>query len=120
MDITIYHNPACSKSRAALKLIKDAGVEPTVVEYLKNPPDKAILAALADRAGVSVLELMRPNEDEFKAMNLGDATTTEEARLDALAAHPRLINRPIVVAPAGVKVCRPPELVLDLIDASRS
>ncbi|GAA3975068.1 arsenate reductase (glutaredoxin) [Allohahella marinimesophila] len=119
MDITIYHNPACSKSRETLKLMLNAGIEPTVIDYMKNPPDEATLASLVEQMGISVKDLMRQNEELFKTLGLGSDATSDEDRLTAMAEHPKLINRPVVVALAGAKICRPPELVLELIEASR-
>ena len=111
--VTIYHNPACGTSRNTLAMIRAAGIEPQVIEYLKTPPTRATLVDLAARAGLSPRELLRAKEP--LATELGLAEADDDAILDAMAAHPILINRPIVVSPRGVKLCRPSEQVLDLL-----
>ncbi|PWR25506.1 arsenate reductase (glutaredoxin) [Zavarzinia aquatilis] len=113
MTVTIYHNPKCSTSRTTLQLIRDAGVEPRVVEYLKTPPSRAELAALAATRGLSVRDLLRTKEPLAKEMAL--ATAPDEAILDAIAAHPILLNRPIVTSGKGGRATRPPETVKDLL-----
>jgi arsenate reductase (glutaredoxin) len=115
MDVIIYHNPGCSSSRATLQLIRDAGIEPHVVEYLKTPPSRAMLAQLVARMGVSVRSLMREKEAVFSELRLGDSGASDDALLEAMTAHPILINRPIVVTPHGVRLCRPAETVKELL-----
>jgi arsenate reductase len=116
-DITIYHNPACGTSRNVLGLIRNAGLEPVVIEYLKTPPSREELVALIARMGISVRDLLREKGTPYAELGLGDLSLTDDALLDAMMAHPILINRPIVVTPRGVKLCRPSEAVLDLLDA---
>ncbi len=115
MDVVIYHNPACGTSRNTLALIRNAGVEPHVVEYLKTPPSRALLRQLIERMGIPVRALLREKGTPFAELGLGDPTLSEDALLDAMMAHPILINRPIVVSPRGVRLCRPSETVLDLL-----
>ena len=115
MDAIIYHNPACGTSRNTLAMIRNAGIEPHVIEYLKTPPSRALLQQLAIRMGVSVRELLREKGTPYAELGLGNAALTDEQLLDAMMAHPILINRPIVVTPKGVKLCRPSEEVLDLL-----
>jgi len=114
-DITIYHNPACGTSRNALAMIRAAGIEPEVVDYLTSPPSRALLADLAARAGLTPRDLLRAKEPLAADLDLADASVSDDALLDAMAAHPILINRPLVVSPLGVKLCRPSEQVLDLL-----
>lgn len=116
-DITIYHNPACGTSRNVLGLIRNAGLEPVVIEYLKTPPSREELVSLIARMGISVRDLLREKGTPYAELGLGDPALSDEALLDAMMAHPILINRPIVVTPRGVKLCRPSEAVLDLLDA---
>jgi len=113
--LTIYHNPRCSKSRAALALLEERGVPLKIVEYLKTPPSRAELAALQKKLGTSPREWVRKNEDEFRAAGLS-AQSTDAQLLDAMAAHPILIERPIVVRGQRAVVGRPPERVLDLLE----
>ena len=115
MDAIIYHNPACGTSRNTLAMIRNAGIEPHVIEYLKTPPSRALLQQLAIRMGVSVRELLREKGTPYAELGLGNADLTDDQLLDAMMAHPILINRPIVVTPKGVKLCRPSEEVLDLL-----
>ena len=115
MTITIYHNPACGTSRNTLALIRNAGVEPEVVEYLKRPPSRATLAKMIEDAGLSVRQAIREKEKLFAELGLADATLTDEQLLDAMLAHPVLINRPFVVTPAGTRLCRPSELLLEIL-----
>lgn len=115
MDAIIYHNPACGTSRNTLAMIRNAGIEPHVIEYLKTPPSRALLQQLAVRMGVSLRELLREKGTPYAELGLGNAALTDDQLLDAMMAHPILINRPIVVTPTGVKLCRPSELVLDLL-----
>ncbi|QBM77825.1 arsenate reductase (glutaredoxin) [Sphingomonas sp. AAP5] len=117
-DIIIYHNPACGTSRNTLAMIRNAGIEPHVVEYLKTPPSRALLVRLIDRAGLSPRDLLREKGTPHAELGLADETLSDEVLLDAMIAHPILINRPIVVSPLGVKLCRPSEIVLDLLPAT--
>ena len=114
-DIVIYHNPECGTSRNTLALIRNAGIEPHVIEYLKTPPARALLVQLIERAGISPRDLLREKGTPYAALGLGDATLADAALLDAMIAHPILINRPLVVSPLGVRLCRPSEAVLDLL-----
>ncbi len=114
-DITIYHNPRCGTSRNTLAMIRSSGAEPTVVEYLKTPPSRAQLIELIDGAGLGVRGIMRAKEALFGELGLGDPARTDEELIDAMAAHPILINRPIVVTPLGARLCRPAETVLELL-----
>lgn len=115
MTVTIYHNPACGTSRTVLGLIREAGEEPQVIEYLKTPPSRAELAELITNMGIPVRALLRQKGTPYEALGLADPALTDEQLLDAMMAHPILMNRPIVVAPAGVKLCRPSETVRDLL-----
>jgi arsenate reductase (glutaredoxin) len=119
MDAIIYHNPACGTSRNTLAMIRNAGIEPHVVEYLKTPPSRALLQELIARMGLSVRELLREKGTPYAELGLGDLGLTNDQLLDAMMAHPILINRPIVVTPKGVRLCRPSELVLDLLPAQQ-
>ena len=120
-DITIFHNPACGTSRNTLALIRNSGVEPEVIEYLKTPPSREQLAGLVRRMGVPVREVMRQKGTPFAELGLDDPSLTDDQLLDAMMAHPILINRPIVVTPLGVRLCRPSEAVLDILpDPQRS
>jgi arsenate reductase (glutaredoxin) len=114
-DVVIYHNPACGTSRNTLAIIRNAGVEPHVVEYLNTPPSRALLLRLVARMGVPLSALLREKGTPFADLGLGHPDTTDTMRLDAIDAHPILINRPIVVTPWGVKLCRPSEAVLDIL-----
>ena len=115
MDTIIYHNPACGTSRNALELIRHVGIEPHVVEYLKTPPSRAMVAWLAERTGTPLRDLLREKGTPFAELGLENPDRTDEQLLDAIEAHPILLNRPIVVAPLGVRLCRPSEAVLDLL-----
>ena len=115
MDITIFHNPRCSNSRGALALIREAGHAPRVVDYLATPPAREELAQMIARAGLSVRDAVRSKEALFTELGLDDPATGDAALLDAMAAHPVLINRPFVVTPKGVRLCRPPELVREIL-----
>jgi len=117
-DIIIYHNPDCGTSRNALAMIRQAGIEPHVIEYLKTPPSRALLVVLMDRAGIAPRALLREKGTPFAELGLGDETLDDERLIDAMIAHPILINRPLVVSPLGVKLCRPSEAVLDLLPAA--
>jgi len=115
MTVTIYHNPACGTSRNTLALIRNAGVEPEVIEYLKTPPSRSTLSRMIRDAGLSVRQAIREKEKLFAQLGLADATLTDEQLLDAMLAHPVLINRPFVVTPAGTRLCRPSELLLEIL-----
>ncbi len=115
MKITIYHNPRCSKSRAALKLLTDRGIEPEIIEYLKTPPDRETLEKLIERLGIGPRELMRRNEAVYAEAGLADPAIGREALIEALIAHPILIERPIVVAGDRAVIGRPPERVLEIL-----
>ena len=115
MDVVIYHNPACGTSRNTLALIRHVGIEPHVVEYLKTPPSRAMILGLVARMGVPLRSLLREKGTPFAELGLGDPDLTDDQFLDAIEAHPLLLNRPIVVSPLGVKLCRPSEAVLDLL-----
>ena len=115
MDIIIYHNPACGTSRNALELIRHVGIEPHVIEYLKTPPSRAMVAWLAERTGTPLRDLLREKGTPFAELGLETPDLTDEQLLDAIEAHPILLNRPIVVSPLGVRLCRPSEAVLDLL-----
>jgi arsenate reductase len=119
MDVIIYHNPACGTSRNTLAMIRNAGVEPHVIDYLKTPPSRVLLAQLIARMGIPVRALLREKGTPFAELGLGDPALTDHQLLDAMMAHPILINRPIVVSPKGVKLCRPSEEVLDLLPPQR-
>ena len=119
VDIVIYHNPDCGTSRNTLAMIRNAGIEPHVIEYLKTPPSRALLEQLIARMGISVRALLREKGTPYAALGLGDPALSDAALLDAMMEHPILINRPIVVSPLGVKLCRPSEAVLDILPADQ-
>jgi arsenate reductase len=119
MDVIIYHNPDCGTSRNTLGLIRNAGVEPHVVEYLKTPPSRTMLELLIARMGVPVRALLREKGTPYAELGLGDPALSDAHLLDAMMAHPILINRPIVVSAKGVRLCRPSEEVLDLLPPQR-
>ena len=114
-DITIYHNPACGTSRNVLALIRNSGVEPTVIEYLKTPPDRATLAGLIQAMGMPVRDVLRQKGTPYDELGLGEHKWTDEQLIDFMLQHPILINRPIVVTPLGTRLCRPSEVVLDIL-----
>ena len=114
-DLTLYHNPRCSKSRGALELLEARGLTPTVVRYLETPLDAAQLRDLLARLNLSARQLLRSGEDEYKALNLGDSSLSEAQLIDALAAHPKLIERPILVVGDKAVIGRPPEKVLEIL-----
>jgi arsenate reductase len=114
-DIVIYHNPECGTSRNTLAMIRNTGIEPHVVEYLKTPPSRALLESLIERAGVPPRALLREKGTPYAELDLGNPDLTDAQLIDAMVAHPVLINRPLVVSPLGVKLCRPSEEVLDLL-----
>jgi arsenate reductase len=115
MTVRIYHNPACGTSRNVLAMIRNSGVEPEVIEYLKNPPDRTTLQALIRAMGIPARELLREKGTPFAELGLGDPEWTEDQLIDFMLQHPILINRPIVVSPRGTRLCRPSEAVLDLL-----
>lgn len=119
IDVIIYHNPACGTSRNTLALIRNAGIEPHVIEYLKCPPSRALLEQLIARAGLTPRELLREKGTPFAELKLDDPALSDAQLVDAMMAHPILINRPLVVTPNGVRLCRPSEAVLDLLPAQR-
>ena len=114
-EVTIYHNPACGTSRNTLGLIRNAGIEPRVIEYLKTPPDRARLQSLIASMGIPVRDVVRTKEPVYAELGLADADADDDALLDAMIAHPVLINRPIVVTSLGTNLCRPSERVLDIL-----
>jgi arsenate reductase len=115
MPVTIYHNPACGTSRNVLAMIRNSGAEPRIIEYLKTPPSRVELADLIARMGVPVRALLREKGTPYHELRLDNPALTDAALIDAMMAHPLLINRPIVVTDRGVKLCRPSETVLDLL-----
>jgi len=117
MSVIIYHNPDCGTSRNVLALIRNAGIEPTIIEYLKTPPTRTELVGLIERMGVPVRSVLREKGTPYAELNLDDLALSDDALLDAMMAHPILINRPIVVTQLGVKLCRPSETVLDILPA---
>jgi arsenate reductase len=116
MSVTIYHNPDCGTSRNTLAMIRQSGEEPELIEYLKNPPDRARLIELIGAMGISVRALLREKGTPYAELGLADPKWSDEELIDFMLAHPILINRPIVVTPKGVRLCRPSEAVLDLLD----
>lgn len=118
-DIIVYHNPECGTSRNTLGLIRNAGLEPHVIEYLKTPPSRAMLESLIERAGISPRDLLREKGTPDANLNLGNPELTNTQLIDAMMAHPVLINRPLVVSPLGVKLCRPSEEVLSLLPTAQ-
>ena len=119
MSIKIYHNPKCGTSRNTLALIENAGIQPEVIEYLKTPPSKQELKDLIAKMGVPVRDVIRAKEPLYLELKLDDMTLSDDVLIDAMVANPILINRPIVVTDLGVKLCRPSELVLDILSASQ-
>jgi arsenate reductase (glutaredoxin) len=114
-DVIIYHNPECGTSRNTLALIRNAGIEPHVIEYLKTPPSRVMLKSLAQRMGLSLHDLLREKGTPYHELGLDDHNLQDEQILDAMMAYPILINRPIVVTSIGVKLCRPSETVIDIL-----
>lgn len=114
-DITIYHNPACGTSRNVLALILNSGEEPTVIEYLKTPPDRATLVGFIKAMGIPVRDVLRQKGTPYDELGLGDAKWTDEQLIDLMLLHPILINRPIVITVLGTRLCRPSEAVLDIL-----
>jgi arsenate reductase len=117
MNVTIYHNPACTTSRNTLQYLRDHGLQPTVIEYLKTPPDRATLKSLLERMKMKPAQLIRRKGDVYAASGLGDPAVSDDRILDAMLAHPVLIERPIVVTPDGALLCRPWEKVKALVPA---
>ena len=114
-DITIYHNPACGTSRNTLALIRNSGAEPTVILYLETPPSRDELKKLIADMGIGVRDLLRKNPEPYEQLGLAEDRFSNDELLDAMLAHPILINRPVVVTPLGTKLCRPSEVVLDIL-----
>lgn len=114
-SITIYHNPACGTSRNTLALIRNSGVEPAIIHYLETPPSRETLVALIAAMGMPVRDLLRKNVPPFEELGLTEERFSDDELIDAMLAHPMLINRPIVVTPLGTKLCRPSEVVLDIL-----
>jgi arsenate reductase len=117
LDVIIYHNPDCGTSRNTLGMIRNAGIEPHVIEYLKTPPSRVLLKLLIDRMGASARDVVRIKGTPYHELKLDEPNVTEDQLLDAMMAHPILINRPIVVTPLGVKLCRPSEAVIGILPA---
>jgi arsenate reductase (glutaredoxin) len=117
MTVTIYHNPQCATSRNTLALIRNAGVEPQVIEYLQEPPSRTELKDLISRAGLTVRQALREKGTPYAKLGLANTSLTDDQLLDAMLSHPILINRPFVVTPQGIRLCRPSELVLDILSS---
>lgn len=115
MSITIYHNPKCGTSRNTLALIRNSGAEPTIIDYLATPPSRTDLRAMIQKAGLTVRQALREKGTPYLEMGLDDPTLSDDTLLDAMLATPILINRPFVITPLGVRLCRPSELVLDIL-----
>ncbi|OAM77084.1 arsenate reductase (glutaredoxin) [Devosia elaeis] len=116
MTVTIYHNPDCGTSRNTLAMIRQSGVEPTVVEYLKTPPSRERIVELVSAAGLSLRDAMRKKDTPYEELELSEAGVSDDALLDAIQAHPILLNRPFVETPVGTRLCRPSEVVLDILE----
>jgi arsenate reductase (glutaredoxin) len=116
MTTTIYHNPDCGTSRNTLAMIRQSGVEPTVIEYLTTPPDRQTILGLVADAGLTLREAIRQKDTPYDALGLADPALTDDRLLDAIEAHPILLNRPFVVTPIGTRLCRPSELVLSILE----
>lgn len=119
IDVIIYHNPDCGTSRNTLAMIENAGIDPHIIEYLKTPPNRSRLVSLIGRMGLTPRALLREKGTPYSELGLDNLTLTDDELLDAMVAHPILINRPIVVSPLGVKLCRPSEEVLELLPATQ-
>lgn len=115
MSVTIYHNPDCGTSRNTLAMIRNAGIEPQIIEYLKTPPDRETIKALIAQAGLTVRAALREKGTPYTELGLDDTSLSDEKLLDAMQAHPILINRPFVVTPHGVRLCRPSERILEIL-----
>ena len=116
MSVTIYHNPDCGTSRNTLAMIRQSGVEPTIIEYLKTPPDRASVIQLVTAAGMTLREAIRQKDTPYAELGLADPALSDDDLLDAIEAHPILLNRPFVVTPLGARLCRPSEVVLDILE----
>jgi len=116
VTVTIYHNPDCGTSRNTLAMIRQSGVEPEVIEYLKTPPSRARIVALVEAAGLTLREALRQKDTPYARLGLDDPGLSDDALLDAIALHPILLNRPFVVTARGTRLCRPSELVLEILD----
>lgn len=116
MSVTIYHNPDCGTSRNTLAMIRQSGVEPEVIEYLKTPPSRERIVALVEAAGLTLRAALRQKDTPYAELGLDDPGLGDDALLDAIAAHPILLNRPLVETPRGVRLCRPSEVVLDILE----
>lgn len=114
-DLTLYHNPRCSKSRVALQLLEERGLQPTLVHYLDTPPSAAQLREVLDKLGLPARQLLRSGEDQYRELNLADQALTEDALIEAMVAHPRLIERPILITADRAVIGRPPENILELL-----
>jgi arsenate reductase len=119
MDATIYHNPGCGTSRNALALLRNAGIEPVIVEYLREPPSRSQLQALIQDAGLTVREALRPKGTLYEELGLANPALTDDQLLDAMLAHPVLINRPFVVTPLGTRLCRPLDRLYEILPSRR-
>jgi len=119
MNVTIYHNPDCGTSRNTLAMIRNAGIEPVIIEYLKTPPDREVLKNLIARAGLTVRAVLREKGTPYADLGLSDPSLGDEQLLDAMQEHPILINRPLVVTSLGVRLCRPSEVVLDILPTAQ-
>jgi arsenate reductase (glutaredoxin) len=120
MTVTIYHNPDCGTSRNTLAMIRNAGIEPTVIEYLKTPPSRATLVDLIGRSGLGVRDVMRQRARRMRTWGWTDPLVSDDQLIDAMLEHPILINRPLVVTDHGVRLCRPSEVILDILPEARS
>lgn len=116
MTVTIYHNPECGTSRNTLAMIRQSGGQPTVIEYLKTPPDRQTVVRMISDAGLTVREAVRKKDTPFEALGLADPAKTDDDLLDAIGEHPILLNRPFVVTPLGTRLCRPSVVVLDILE----
>lgn len=116
MTVTIYHNPECGTSRNTLAMIRQSGVEPTLIEYLRNPPSRERIVELVSAAGITLRQAIRQKDTPYEALGLGDTSLTDDALLDAIGEHPVLLNRPFVETPVGTRLCRPSEVVLDILE----
>lgn len=114
-DLTLYHNPRCSKSRGALQLLEERGLAPTIVRYLETPPSAAQLSDLLGKLGIGARQLLRSGEDEYRTLNLADPALSEAQLIEAMVAHPKLIERPILIVGSKAVIGRPPEKVLELL-----
>ena len=114
-DLTLYHNPRCSKSRGALQLLEERGLTPTIVRYLETPPSAAQLSDLLGKLGIGARQLLRSGEDEYRTLNLADLALSEAQLIEAMVAHPKLIERPILIVGSKAVIGRPPEKVLEIL-----